>query len=164
MKRAPSFSLGIAACALLASTLFASAVPGQAPAQQPPASAADDPAATLFVQMCNECHDAARIVSPRRTKVEWMDVINKMIEKGATGSEKDFEAVFEYLLVKYGKVYVNNAKPDEITKILGLSQKDAEAIVAYRMAKGAFADFEAIKKVPDIDVKKLDEHKDAIAF
>ena len=56
------------------------------------------------------------------------------------------------------------ATPDEIATILGLSEKDAQAIVAYRKANGPFADFDAVKKVPDIDLKKLDEHKDAIAF
>jgi hypothetical protein len=25
-------------------------------------------------------------------------------------------------------------------------------------------DFDAVKKVPDVDLKKLDEHKDAVAF
>ena len=42
--------------------------------------------------------------------------------------------------------------------------KEAQAIVAYRKANGSFQDFEAVKRVPDIDVKKLDEHKDAVAF
>ena len=48
--------------------------------------------------------------------------------------------------------------------ILSLSEKDAKGIVAYRDANGAFADFEAVKKVPDIDLKKLEEHKDAVTF
>ena len=100
----------------------------------------------------------------RRTSADWEDTLKKMIEKGATGSDKEFEAVFDYLLRYYGKVYINTAKPDEITKILGLSAKDANAIVAYRKDHGPFADFEAIKKVPEIDVKKLDERKDAVAF
>ena len=57
-----------------------------------------DPAAGLFAQMCSKCHDAARITAMRRTSTEWEDVINKMIEKGATGTEKDFETVYDYLL------------------------------------------------------------------
>ena len=46
----------------------------------------------------------------------------------------------------------------------GLSSKDADAVVAYRKANGNFQDFDAVKKVPDIDVKTLEEHKDAVAF
>ena len=64
--------------------------------------------------------------------MEWEDTINKMIERGATGSGKEFETVFEYLLANYGKIYINDAGADDIVKIVGLSRKDADAIVAYR--------------------------------
>ena len=140
---------------------------GQSAAPLPSASAApaDDPAAGLFVRMCSaSCHDSARVVGLRRTKAEWQDQLLRMIEKGAIGEEKEFETVFGYLVRNHGRVYINSATPDEITTILGLSKKDADAIVEYRKANGPFSDFEAVKKVPDIDVKKLEEHKDAIAF
>ena len=165
MKHTGSFILGMAACAFVASTLIAAA-----PVQQttPPSStsgkAADDPAAGVFAQTCGKCHDAARITAMRRTSAEWEDIIRKMIEKGAPGSEKDFETVYDYLLRNYGKLFINAAPPSEIVTILGLSEKDAKGIVAYRESKGPFADFEALKKVPEIDLKKLDEHKDAVAF
>ena len=100
----------------------------------------------------------------RRTKTEWEEVINKMIERGATGSEDEFQTVFGYLRRHYGKVYINSADSEEITTSLGLSDKDADAMVAYRKANGNFQDLEAVKKVPDIDVKTLEEHKDAVAF
>jgi competence protein ComEA len=87
-----------------------------------------------------------------------------MIEKGATGSERDFEKVYEYLLRHYGVVSINLATTEDITTIVGLSKKDADAIVAYRKEKGPFADLEAVKKVPEIDVKKLDDHKEAVTF
>ena len=166
MKRAPFFAIGIAAFALVASTLIAAAPFNQTAAQQPSsgASQTDDPDAGLFTQMCVKCHEAARITALRRTKVEWEEIINKMIERGATGSEQDFETVYGYLLRNYGKLNINRATADDIAMIVRLSEKDAKGIVAYREANGPFADFEAVKKVPDIDLKKLDEHKDAIAF
>jgi competence protein ComEA len=138
---------------------------GQAAApQQSSGNPADDPANDLFIQTCNRCHDAARITALRRTKTEWEEVINKMIERGATGSEEDFMTVFGYLRRHYGKVYINSAPIEEITTTLGLSNKDADAIVAFRKANGNFQDFDAVKKVPNIDVKILDDHKDAVAF
>ncbi len=103
-------------------------------------------------------------MSTRRTKPEWEQIIHKMIEEGATGTPKDFETIFGYLLRHHGKVYINTATADEIATIVGLSAKDAEAIVAARKTTGSFADLEAVKKVPDIDVKRLEEHKDAVAF
>ena len=166
MRRTPFFALGIAALALVASTLIAAAPFNQTAAQQPSSGApeADDPDAALFVQMCVKCHEGARITALRRTKVEWEEIINKMIERGATGTEKEFETVYGYLLRNYGKLNINRATPDDIAMILGLSEKDAQGIVAYRNTNGSFADFDALKKVPDIDLKKLEERRDAIAF
>lgn len=163
MNRAPSFAIGIAACALVLSTIV-TATPRQGAAPQAPAKAADDPSHPIFVRMCTDCHDEAQAVSMRRTSSDWEETIKKMIEKGAAGSDKEFETVFDYLLRYYGKVYINSAKPDDITKILGLSAKDANAIIAYRKEHGPFADFDAVTKVPDIDLKTLAAHKEAVAF
>jgi competence ComEA-like helix-hairpin-helix protein len=163
-------ALTAAAGALLAAMLVAAAPSARPAPFTPPApqqsahSAADDPYAELFAQTCNRCHDGARITAVRRTRDEWQDVITKMIEKGAMGSEEDFLNVFGYLRRHYGKVYINSATADEITTSLALSGKDADAILAFRKAHGAFQDFDAVRKVPDIDVKTLDDHKDAVAF
>ena len=162
MQRAFPVTLGFAICALVASTLMAAAPLGHPAAQQ--TTPADDPGAALFGQMCIKCHDAARITAMRRTGTEWEEILNKMIEKGATGTEKEFETVYAYVLRNFGKLNINAATADDIATILGLSEKDAEAIVAYRKANGPFADFDAVKKVPGIDLKKLDEQKDAVAF
>ena len=163
MRTALASSIGAAICALLALPPTVSAVRETSASQQQGAPA-DDPAAEVFVQLCNRCHDAARITALRRTRTEWEEVLNKMIERGAQGSEEDFNTVFGYLRRHYGKVYINSATADDITTSLGLSGKDAEAILAYRKSNGSFADFEAVTKVPNIDVKTLEEHKDAVAF
>jgi len=136
----------------------------QTPPPQAPDKPADDPAAGLFVRMCSECHDTSRISSTRRTRADWEDQIGQMIEQGAKGTDKEFETVIGYLLRTFGKVYINNAKADEIVSVLTLSQKDADAIVAYRAANGRFVDFDALKKVPGIDLKTLEARKDAVSF
>ena len=118
MKRALSSLLTVAAFAWCLSALPAASTVHQSAAQQPAASAETDPAHELFIQTCNRCHDAARITALRRTKTEWEEVINKMIERGATGSEEDFVTVFGYLRRHYGKVYINSATTDEITTTL----------------------------------------------
>jgi competence ComEA-like helix-hairpin-helix protein len=164
MKGPLSSLLIAAAFAWFLSALTAAAPAQQPAAQQPAATPETDPAHELFIATCNRCHDAARITALRRTKTEWEEVINKMIERGATGSEEDFMTVFAYLRRHYGKVYINSANGDEITTTLGLSAKDADAVIAYRKANGNFADFDAVKKVPEIDVKTLEGHKDAVAF
>ena len=142
-----------------AATLQQTPLPSQAPDKR-----VDEQAAGLFVRMCNECHDTSRISSTRRTRTDWEDQIDKMIEKGAKGTDKEFETLIGYLLRTFGKVYINSARADEIVAVLTLSQKDAEAIVAYRAANGKFADFDALKKVPGIDLKNLEARRDAVGF
>jgi competence ComEA-like helix-hairpin-helix protein len=165
MKHAAAIAIGFSASVLLTSTLLTAARDGRPAApQQVAASAQEDPSYPLFTQMCNKCHDAARITAQRRNKFEWEEVINKMIEKGAMGTEKDFETVYDFLLRNFGKVDVNRAAAEEIAMVLALPSKDAEAIVAYRKANGSFADYDAVAKVPGIDVKKLEIHKDALTF
>ena len=174
MTRTVAFTLSLAASVLITSTfLVASASPSAGPAtaavrqagpEATPGDPIDDQGAPLFVRICGDCHDSQRIVSHRRTKAEWEDIIKKMIGEGAEGTEKEFLAVFAYLRHHYGKVFINAAVAEEITLSLGLTDKDAAAILAYRKTNGSFADLDALKKVPDIDVKALDAHKDALAF
>jgi DNA uptake protein ComE-like DNA-binding protein len=47
---------------------------------------------------------------------------------------------------------------------MGFSSKDAQAIVGYRTANGPFADIDALRKVPGINVTKIDEQPDALRF
>lgn len=157
-------TLLLAATVLLVFTLATATRAWQDPT---PASALDgnaDSPVVLVKQMCNECHDAARILSVRRTGPEWETVIRNMIEKGAAGSAKEFETVFAYLLLNRGKVFVNAAGADELSRVLGLSPKDAELIVSYRTANGPFADLGALKKVPGIDLKLIDAGSEALVF
>ena len=167
MKHTSTFAIGLSAAVLITSTFaVASTAPPVSQAAFPatPGDPIDDAGAPLFKRICSDCHESDRIVSSRRTKAEWEDVIKKMIGEGAEGTEKEFLAVFAYLRHHYGKVFINGASAEEIAITLSLSDKDAAAILEYRKKNGDFADFEALKKVPNIDVKALDAHKDAVAF
>src|SRR5262249_21160095 len=144
MKHFSTFTLLLAASALVTTT-FVVAAPARQDAAPGAQAAAPDPATTdksypLFTDTCGACHDSDRIVSRRRTKAEWQDLIGQMIDKGAIGDEKSFQTIFEYVRRYYGKVLINTATADEITITLGLSDKDAQAILDYRKANGNFAD------------------------
>ena len=126
MKTFSSLLMTTLGGALLTFTALTAASPGQAGSQQPSSgSPAEDPANDLFIQTCNRCHDAARITALRRTKTEWEEVINKMIERGATGSEEDFVTVFGFLRRHYGKL-AQMARQD-ITLTKSHSIEEAEA-------------------------------------
>ena len=164
MRTPFSWAMGVVTCALVVSTIVVASPAQDTAAQQTPAQAPVDAATGLFERMCSECHELKRIVSFPRTRVDWENQITQMIDKGASGTGKEFETVFDYLVRTYGKLYINTAPADEIVEVLSLSPKEADAIVAFRKAKGPFLDFEALRKVSEIDVKKLEERRAAILF
>lgn len=160
----PAFALSSSASTLLLAMLAVATPSGQGTPQESQARPAEDPDTGLFHQMCDECHPPAQIMARRRTRSEWEDVITKMFEKGLSAPERDLETVFAFLNRNYGKVYINSAPADELVAVLTISPKDADAIVAYRKTSGPFADLDAVKKVPGIDLKKIEGKKDAIAY
>ena len=148
------------AAAALAAVLFASVTSSLAAGRQEP----EDHAAVAFKRVCATCHDAERILSARRTRTQWEEVIDKMIERGAAGTDEDFTAAQQYLLRVSGRVNVNRALSTDIVDVLGLTQKDADAILEYRKSNGEFKDFDELCKVPGIDLEKLKQGRDAVSF
>jgi competence ComEA-like helix-hairpin-helix protein len=124
----------------------------------------DDAPAAAFRRVCSNCHDADRILATRRTRTQWEEVIEKMIDRGAEGTSDDFTTAEEYLLRVSGRVNVNRAATKDMVLVLGITQKDADAIAEYRKANGEIKDFDSLAKVPGIDLEKLNKARDAISF
>jgi len=160
---------GATLAAVLGATPIAGArqSPASTDAQQPPVAAQpqpDDKNAATFTRVCSTCHDGQRILSNRRTKDQWSEVIDKMVERGAQGTDEDFAAVMDYLVSHYGRINVNRGTAKDLATVLHVSEKDAAAIVSYRTEKGPFQDFDSLAQVPGIEVEKLKENRDAISF
>jgi competence ComEA-like helix-hairpin-helix protein len=128
-------------------------------AQQP-----EDAPAAAFRRVCSNCHDSERILATRRTRTQWEEIIEKMIDRGAEGTSEDFTTAEEYLLRVSGRVNVNRAQAKDIVAVLSVTQKDADAIIEYRKANGEFKDFDALCKVPGIDLEKIKQGRDAVTF
>ena len=143
---------------MLAPLIIAVAIGAQdTPAPRPPKA--------IFEKTCSACHTADSVVSARRSREQWQETIDSMVtEQGAKITDEEYTPILEYLIATYGKVNVNSAPADEIAQVTGLSQKNAEAVVKYRKDHGKFADFEALTKVPEVDSKKLEQSRQAIAF
>ena len=148
----PAWRIGIAFASLAAS--FAGR------AQESPGGGSKE----VFLKVCGVCHRPETVVATRRTRAQWLDTFEKMISKGAKGTDEEFTVALEYLVGHYGKVNVNRATADEIVEVLGLSPKEAALIVKYRKDNGKFEDFDALGKVPGVDLKKLERGREAISF
>lgn len=137
------------------------AIPATASAQVP--SPARDPAAN-FETLCGSCHPSSLALSSRRTRELWLQTVNAMVARGAQGTDAELLAVVDYLTREHGRVNVNLAAARDIADVLGVTTPEAETIVQYRRDKGTFDDLSALEKVPGIDVKKLDDRKEALIF
>jgi competence protein ComEA len=128
----------------------------------------DGPAKDVTLQLCGNCHDANIIQAHRQSRDEWIATIQKMIAAGAEGTDDQFAAVLEYVSKNFGpaaaRINVNQVSAAELANGLGLSEKEAAAIVKYRADKGAFKTVEDLKKVPDLDFKKIEAQRDRLVF
>jgi competence protein ComEA len=115
-------------------------------------------------KVCGSCHALDRVTASRRSRAQWEETTDKMITLGAKGTDEEFTSILNYLVRQYGRVNVNTASADEIAEAVGLSAKEAEALVKYRQEKGKFDSFEALSKAPGVAVEKLEKNRDAISF
>jgi len=98
----------------------------------------------------------------------WTDLLNQMIQNGAQGSDDDFSAILQYLVTNFGpmppKVNVNKATAMNLRSWLGMPEKEAEDIVAYREQHGDFKTIDDLKKVPGVDANFIDSIKGTLTF
>ncbi|HEX8029899.1 MAG TPA: ThuA domain-containing protein [Vicinamibacterales bacterium] len=62
----------------------------------------DGPGKEAVRKICGECHTVEQAVSMRGSEKDWKDVIDLMVDRGATGSEEDFRTILAYLAKNYG--------------------------------------------------------------
>jgi competence ComEA-like helix-hairpin-helix protein len=143
------------ACALL----IAAAAPVYYGAQEPQAEPPPE-----FKRVCVRCHASDKVMEGRRFASQWEQVLEQMVARGATGTDEEFDVVFDYLVSERGRVAINTAAAAEIAQVLHLEAAMGDAIVQHRAKNGNFADFDALAAVPGLDVTELRKRRDAIVF
>ena len=160
LKRAARRLIGLVAAAVC----LASARPVAAQVVLP-----DGPGKDQMVKICGVCHEPQRAASIRLTRDGWEATIGDMIARGAKGSDDDFKVVLDYLATNFlgeasKPLNVNTATSVELESVLLLLRKEAAAVIAYREKNGLFKNVDDLKKVPGIDVKKIETQKDRLYF
>jgi competence protein ComEA len=120
-------------------------------------------------KLCSQCHELERSIAPRQDRAGWQATIQKMVNLGAKGTEKEFEVVLDYLSKNYPgsevpKLNINTARAIELESALSLPRSQAAAVIAYREKNGPFKSIEELKKVPGVDAAKIEAKKDRLAF
>ena len=133
------------------------------------ACAQEAPGKAAAQRICVQCHEYERSVAPRQDRAGWRTTMDKMIALGAKGTPEEFDAILDYLSKTYPgeevpKIKVNEARAIELESGLSLPRSQAAAIVQYRTKNGDFKSIEDLKKVPGVDVAKIEARKDRLVF
>jgi competence protein ComEA len=149
--------------------LFAMPVVAQQAAPQPTHSDfPDGPGKATFLKVCSTCHSPTNVLANGQDRAGWESTITKMVGFGAQGTDEELTEVLDYLTKNFppasASVNVNKATTAQLQSGLGLTAAEADAVVKYREKNGDFKTIDDVKKVPDVDAKKLDAKKDHLAF
>lgn len=117
------------------------------------------------MKVCSKCHSPNLILANPRNRQGWEETITKMSGMGAMATDDEFTTILEYLAKNIiPPINVNKAPTAILISDLTLTDKEADAVVTYRSKNGDFKSLDDLKKVPDVDAKKLDDKKDHIVF
>ena len=130
---------------------------------------AEDPGKAAAARICAQCHEYERSVSLRQDRTGWQATMDKMVALGAKGTQREFDAIVDYLAKTYPgeevpKIHVNQARAIELESGLSLPRPQAAAIIRYRDTNGNFKSIEDLEKVPGVDVAKIEAKKDRLVF
>jgi competence protein ComEA len=150
------------AAANLTASLFALASPGlpQAPADKLP----EAPGKAVLTKMCTSCHGTEVITDAPRTVPSWVDTVLSMKDFGAEGSDEDWKAVTDYIVVNLAHLEVNKSTAVEIAQVLRVTEKVAEEVVAYRDKQGGFKAIADLKQAPGLDAATIDSLAPRLIF
>ncbi|HEX4636593.1 MAG TPA: hypothetical protein VH189_10455 [Rhizomicrobium sp.] len=146
-----------AAAASIAVLLLA-ALPGGAGAQE-----ATTPQAAV-VKVCTSCHAMQVVMDTPRDYDAWHDTVQKMIDRGAQGTQEEFGLVMDFLFQNMTTIDVNHADAEALMTVLHAPQAAADAIMARRASRPFknLADLESA--VPSLDKTVLEGKKRMIFF
>ena len=128
----------------------------------------EGPGKATIARTCTGCHGSEMFSGYYKTRDDWDSTIGQMTDKGLSLSDADYNTILDYLSACLGttpaKIEINKAPACQLTRALGIPQKQADAIVAYREKNGSFKDLDAVKKVEGVDPAALDKKQATIAF
>lgn len=117
-----------------------------------------------LLRACASCHELDAVTNSRFTQSGWQQTVDDMVSRGAELDEAQTADVVAYLTKYFGKTNVNSASAAQLRDALAISDKDAQAIVAYREKNGPFKTIDQLKSVPGVNADQLQKKAAEIAF
>jgi competence protein ComEA len=133
------------------------------------ARGADAPASDLAREakslqaVCGKCHNLEIVLNTPRSLEDWRDTMQKMVDRGARGTDDQYDDILDYLHRTMTTIDVNSADAEELATILGAPDTAVKLIIARRAGR-RFADLADLKTIPGLDAAVLDAKSKLIFF
>jgi competence protein ComEA len=135
------------------------------------ARAADTPAAPVDLvreakslqAVCGKCHNLQIVTNTPRSLDDWRDTMQKMVDRGASGTDDQFDDILDYLHRTETTIDVNSADPAELATVLNASDATVMLIVERRKTK-KFTGLADLKEVSGIDIATLESKSKLLYF
>jgi competence protein ComEA len=113
--------------------------------------------------VCAKCHNLQIVMDTPMSYDAWHDTVQTMMDRGASGTDEQFEDIMDYLHRTMTTINVNGADAEELELILNLPESVAQGIILRRTLH-KFSDLKDLKSVPGVDASTLDAKARLIFF
>jgi competence protein ComEA len=100
--------------------------------------------------VCSKCHNLQMVMDTPMSYEAWHDTVQTMVDRGASGTDEQFDDVMDYLHRTMTTINVNTADVGELEIVLGVSETAAKAIVSRRSSR-KFSGLADLKSVAGVD-------------
>jgi competence protein ComEA len=114
-----------------------------------------DEAKSLQLVCGNKCHNLQVVTDTPRSIDDWRDTMQKMVDRGARGTDDQYDDILDFLHRTMSTIDVNSADSDELAVVLGLPDAKIKLITARRALK-KFTDLKDLESILGIDAAALD--------
>lgn len=113
--------------------------------------------------VCGKCHNLQIVMDTPMSYDAWHDTVQTMMDRGASGTDRQFEEIMDYLHRTMTTINVNTADADELKIVLHVPETAAQEIVARR-GKQKLSGLADLKSVPGVDASIIDSKARLIFF
>ena len=113
--------------------------------------------------VCGKCHNLQIVMNTPRSLDDWRDTMQKMVDRGANGTDDQYDDILDYLHRTMTTIDVNSADADDLAAVLEVTDATVRLIVARRTAK-KFTDLADLKSIPGVDAATVDSKSKLLYF
>jgi competence protein ComEA len=113
--------------------------------------------------VCAKCHNLQIVMDTPMSYDAWHDTVQTMVDRGASGTDEQFDDIMDYLHRTMTTINVNTALADELEIVLNISATTAQAMIARRSTQ-KFTGLADLKSVYGVDTSALDAKARLIFF